>query len=138
MLAALEADEATVITCPRRDGDPPGDPTVTRMRAAVAGGALPFTVQGPDNALCLDAGRTIGWELAAAVGTADGPGRLDRALVQVGGGAFAACTGWGLGPATRLDTVQASGCAPLARAWWRAEGRRPRGCRARSPAGGAS
>jgi threonine synthase len=42
-------------------------------------------------------------------------------LVQVGGGALAACVGWGLGAAVRLDTVQAQGCAPLARAWWRAK-----------------
>jgi threonine synthase len=41
--------------------------------------------------------------------------------VQVGGGALAACVGWGLGPGVRLDTVQAQGCAPLARAWWRAK-----------------
>ena len=45
---------------------------------------------------------------------------LDRVVVQVGGGAFAACTGWGLGPGVRLDTVQAEGCAPLERAWRRA------------------
>jgi threonine dehydratase len=82
---------------------------------------LPFTVQGPENALCLDAGRTLGWELADAVGAEDGPSRLDRVVVQVGGGAFAACVGWGLGPGVRLDTVQAQGCAPLARAWWRAK-----------------
>ena len=60
--------------------------------------------------------------LAATVGGPGGPARIDRAVVQVGGGALAACTGWGLGPGVRLDTVQASGCAPLAApAWWRAQ-----------------
>ncbi len=49
------------------------------------------------------------------------PAVLDRIAVQVGGGALAACVGWGLGPGVRLDTVQAQGCAPLARAWWRAK-----------------
>ena len=78
-------------------------------------------MQGPENALCLDAGRTLGWEIADAAGTPDGPAVLDRVLVQVGGGALAACVGWGLGPGTRLDTVQVQGCAPLARAWWRAK-----------------
>jgi threonine synthase len=105
---------ATVSRCERRPGDPPGDPAVLRFREAVDDGAIPFGVQGPENALALDGGRTIGWELADA-----GAG-FDRVVVQVGGGAFAACTGWGLGPAVRLDAVQAEGCAPLERAWRRA------------------
>ncbi len=111
LLASLGA---TVSRCARQPSDPLGDPAVLRCREAVEDGAIPFGVQGPDNALCLDGGRTIGWELADA-GT-----DFDRVVVQVGGGAFAACTGWGLGPAVRLDTVQAEGCAPLARAWRRA------------------
>ena len=53
-----------ITTCERRADDPPGDPTVLRFREAVDAGALPFTVQGPENALCLDGGRTIGWEMA--------------------------------------------------------------------------
>jgi len=85
-----------------------------RFRDAVAAGSVPFSVQGPENALCLDGGRTIGWELV------DAGVELDRVLVQVGGGAFAACTGWGLGPGVRLDAVQSEGCAPLARAFERA------------------
>jgi len=113
VLTHLEALGAVITVCPRRGEDPPGDPALHRFREAVAGGAVPFSVQGPENALCLDAGRTIGWELAAAV-------PLDRVLLQVGGGALAACAGWGLGPGVRLDTVQVEGCAPLARAWWRA------------------
>ncbi|WP_116998818.1 PLP-dependent lyase/thiolase [Desertimonas flava] len=112
---------ATITECPRRDDDPPGDPAVLRFREAVTAGAIPFSVQGPENGQCLDAGRTLGFELADAVGTADGPDRLDRVVVQVGGGALAACVGWGLGPDVRLDTLQAQGCAPLARAWWRAK-----------------
>ena len=113
VLDLLERLGATITVCGRRDDDPPGDPSLLRFRQAVAAGAVPFSVQGPENALCLDAGRTLGWELADAVD-------LQRVLVQVGGGAFAACTGWALGPGVRLDTVQTEGCAPLARAWWRA------------------
>jgi threonine synthase len=105
---------ATVSRCERRSTDPPGDPAVSRFREAVDGGALPFGVQGPENALCLDGGRTIGWELADAAPS------FDRVVVQVGGGALAACVGWGLGPAVRLDAMQSEGCAPLARAWRRA------------------
>ena len=121
MLALIESLGADIAVCPRRDDDPPGDPALLRFREAVAAGALPFTVQGPENALCLDAGRTLGWEIADAVGEPGGPAVLDRVVVQVGGGALAACVGWGLGPTVRLDTVQAQGCAPLARAWWRAK-----------------
>jgi threonine dehydratase len=111
---AIERLGATVVYCERRSSDPRGDPAVLRFREAVEAGAVPFTVQGPENALCLDGGRTIGWELADA-GVA-----LDRVIVQVGGGAFATCTGWGLGPGVRLDALQTEGCAPLARAWERA------------------
>ena len=121
VLALIESLGADIVVCPRRDDDPPGDPAMLRFREAVAAGALPFTVQGPENALCLDAGRTLGWEIADAVGAPGGPAVLDRVVVQVGGGALAACVGWGLGPRIRLDTVQAQGCAPLARAWWRAK-----------------
>ncbi len=55
---------ATVHRCERRPHDPPGDPAMFRFRDAVAAGAIPFTVQGPENALALDGGRTIGWEIA--------------------------------------------------------------------------
>ncbi len=109
---------ARVHRCERRGDDPPGDPAMLRFRDASASGSIPFTVQGPENAACLDTGRTIGWEIAeqaAAAGV-----RLARAFAQVGGGAFASCLGAGLGTDVRLDTVQAAGCAPLAAAWERA------------------
>ena len=114
----LDTLGARIHRCDRRDDDPPGDPAMLRFREARSAGAIPFTVQGPENGLCLDAGRTIGWEIAdqaAAAGC-----RLDRVVVQVGGGAFAACVGAGVGRGIRLDTVQAEGCAPLADAWGRA------------------
>jgi threonine dehydratase len=110
---------ATVHRCERRPHDPPGDPAMFRFRDAVAAGAIPFTVQGPENALALDGGRTIGWEIAEQATVP-----LDRVFVQVGGGAFAACLGAGLAdtsPSTRLHAVQTEGCAPLARAWRRVQ-----------------
>lgn len=118
VLRTLRALQATVTVCDRRPGDPAGDPCVIRFREAVEAGAVPFSVQGPENALCLDGGRTLGWEMtdqAAAAGIV-----LDRVFVQVGGGAFAACTGAAFAdssPGTRLHAVQTEGCAPLARAW---------------------
>jgi threonine synthase len=108
---------ARIHRCERRAGDPPGDPAMVRFREAVDAGAIPFSVQGPENAYCLDGGRTIGWEIADQAAAADVS--LDRFVVQVGGGAFAACVGAGLGTRVRLDTVQAAGCAPLAAAWRR-------------------
>lgn len=110
---------ARVNRCPRRHDDPPGDPTVLRFREAVAHGAVPFSVQGPENALCLDGGRTIGWEIADQLRAADAP-PLDGVFVQVGGGAFAASVSRGLseaGMSVPLFAVQTQGCAPLARAW---------------------
>jgi len=111
----------TIHRCERLVSDPPGDPAMLRFREAVGSGAIPFTVQGPENALCLDGGRTIAWEMvdqAAALGI-----ELDRVFVQVGGGAFATCMGDGFNASAsvaRLHAVQAAGCAPLARGWDRA------------------
>jgi threonine synthase len=123
VLVRLHALGAHVQVCPRLPDDPPGDPCIHRFREAVAAGAVPFGVQGPENALCLDGGRTMGWEILAAA-AAQGI-ELDRVFVQVGGGAFAACVGAALRSATpppRLFAVQAEGCAPLAGAWRRARG----------------
>jgi len=105
---------ATVVECPRIPSDPAGDPCVHRFREAVAAGAIPFSVQGPENAWCLDGGRTLGWEMSDT--------SLDRLFVQVGAGAFAACAAEGLrmgGSSPRLHAVQTAACAPLARAWER-------------------
>lgn len=115
VLDVLHARKATVVTCPRRDDDPPGDPCVHRFREAVEHGAIPFGVQGTENAWCLDGGRTIGWEMTHAATTP-----LDRVFIQVGGGAFASCVGQAFArtsSSTKLHAVQAEGCAPLARAW---------------------
>ncbi len=113
---------ARVHRCPRRPGDPAGDPAMFRFREAVASGAIPFTVQGPENALALDGGRTLGWEIVEQAAD-QRVGHLDRIFVQVGGGAFATCVGAavaGRSGSPRLEAVQAAGCAPLARAWHRA------------------
>ena len=116
VITILGALGATIEHCPRRDADPPGDPCVHRFREAVARGAIPFSVQGTENAWCLDGGRTIGWE-AAREGV-----NFDRAFVQVGGGALAAGLGAGLrlgGQRAMISAVQTEACAPLQRAWTR-------------------
>ena len=116
---------ARIHRCERSDGDPPGDPAMLRCREAVEAGAVPFTVQGPENALCLDGGRTIGWELAEQILAADGPQVVDAVFAQVGGGAFAACLSGGLAEAgldVPLRAVQVEGCAPLERAVRRSDG----------------
>lgn len=118
----LDALGAEVHRCPRRPSDPAGDPAMLRFREAVDAGSVPFTVQGPENALCLDGGRTIGWEIAAQIGSSGGPGELDTVFVQVGGGAFAASLGSGLrddSPTARVFVVQAENCAPFDRAYRR-------------------
>lgn len=115
----LNSLSARVTRCPRLESDPPGDPTVHRFRAAVAAGSIPFSVQGPENALCLDGGRTIGWEAAEQL-RGQGVSSLTGVYAQVGGGAFAASLSRGLGEGgvtAPLVAVQTAGCAPLARAW---------------------
>jgi threonine synthase len=117
--------EATITTCERRDDDPPGDPTVLRFREAVDAGAMPFSVQGPENALCLDGGRTIGWEMTEVPDTDLDSRAPDRVFVQVGGGAFATCVGAAFraaGVHPVIHAVQTEGCAPVALAWDRARG----------------
>ena len=111
---------AAIVECPRLPADPPGDPCVHRFREAVAAGAVPFSVQGPENAWCLDGGRTVGWEMAQSHTTDGRP--MDRLFVQVGGGAFAACVAAGIrvgAGAPLLHAVQTDACAPLSRAWSR-------------------
>lgn len=110
---------ADVVHCPRLATDPPGDPCVHRFREATADGAIPFGVQGPENAWCLDGGRTIGWEMAYVAEHMEPP-LIARLFVQVGGGAFAASLAEGFhagGTRAALHAVQAEGCAPLAHAW---------------------
>lgn len=110
---------ADVQHCPRLDTDPAGDPCVFRFREAVANGAIPFGVQGPENAWCLDGGRTIGWEMAYVAEHMEPP-LIARLFVQSGGGAFAASLAEGFhagGTRAALHAVQAEGCAPLSHAW---------------------
>ncbi len=122
--AELDRLGARIHACARRTSDPPGDPAMLRFRDAVDAGAIPFTVQGPENALCLDGGRTLGWEIVDQLRQTDGrDARPDRVYVQVGGGALAACVGRAIVDrlgAAPMRVVQAAGCAPLARAWKRA------------------
>jgi threonine dehydratase len=136
----LRALGARIEVCERAPGSPAGDPSVARLRAALAAGAIPFTCQGDLDGLAIEGGHTLGWELAdavaGAVGGADaqagrelsGPARLDRVVVQVGGGALASGVAGGLLEAhamgrlaapPRIDTVQTEGGWPLRRAYLR-------------------
>ena len=116
VIETLNALDATIERCPRRDDDPPGDPCVLRFRERVAAGAVPFGVQGTENAWCLDGGRVIGWEIVHQLGR----DALTHMIVQVGGGAFAAGIGEAFvlsGCSAALVAAQTEGCAPLERAW---------------------
>ncbi len=103
-----------------------GDPTVRRLHEAIGAGAIPFTCQGPVNGLAIEGGETLGLEIAEAIAR-DGM-RLDRLIVQVGGGALATACAAGLATARSLgiigtlpviDTVQTAGAWPLRRAYAR-------------------
>ena len=117
---------ATCTVCERQPGVA-GDPTYHALLAAVDAGAVPFTCQGNLNGLAIEGGETLGWELAAAVGAAGGPPRLDRVVVQVGGGALLSSVITGLQSAMddlpRIQAVQPATVHPLARAFERVRGR---------------
>lgn len=114
---------AEITICDRRPGEA-GDPCYLRFREAVAAGAIPFGVQGTDNGLAIEGGRTLAFEMAeefSRIGTVP-----DALFVQVGGGALASALAQGLTLARangllpslpKLMAVQTVGCAPLARAW---------------------
>jgi threonine synthase len=125
VVARLEDLGAAITVCERRPGEV-GDPCYLRFREAVAGGAIPFGVQGTDNGLAIEGGRTLAFEMAeefAKLGTMP-----DALYVQVGGGALAsglaqgfalARAGGSIASIPKLRAVQTAGCAPLARAWER-------------------
>ena len=114
---------AVIVMC-ARDGTTAGDPTYARLLGAIEDGALPFTCQGNLNALAVEGGMTIGYEIASGIWA--GGTTLDRLVVQVGGGALASACFESLADAKRLgrlgrvpriDTVQTQGAAPLRRAY---------------------
>jgi threonine synthase len=124
VVARLRALGAELEICDRQPGVP-GDPTYLRLLEALDAGAVPFTCQGNLNSFAVEGGETLGFEMAAAIGRPDGPARLDRVVVQVGGGALASSVIAGFEDARaagmpislpRFDTVQTRGAFPLARA----------------------
>jgi threonine synthase len=119
---------ARVVVCERGPGEA-GDPCVHAARRAVAEGAIPFGVQGPDNGLAVEGARTLAFEMAETL-AAKGA-EIDVLYVQVGGGALASGLAQGFSIAAaaklmrrapRLIAVQTAGCAPLQRAWGRLGG----------------
>ena len=113
---------AEIEVCERQPGQA-GDPTYHRLLAAIEAGAVPFTVQGNLNGHTIEGGATLGWELIDQL--PDRASGLDRLVVHVGGGAFAAAQALAFEDAhsaglidrlPRLDTVQTQGGFPLARA----------------------
>jgi threonine synthase len=122
VLGRLERLGAHTTVCGR--DEQPGDPSVRRMQAAIAGGAVPFTCQGTENGLTIEGGETLGWEIVDQLRARGEP--LDTLAVQVGGGALAAAVIAAFGEARqlgaidetpRLLTVQTAGGWPLKRAW---------------------
>lgn len=111
------------IVCERVPGEV-GDPCYLRFREAVAGGALGFCCQGPDNGLTVEGGQTLVWEMLDVLAGRE----LHRFFVQVGGGALASACALALLEESRagrlprlphLHAVQTAGGFPLARAWAR-------------------
>ncbi|MBE3073266.1 MAG: PLP-dependent lyase/thiolase [Acidobacteria bacterium] len=121
VLARLQRLGAHVHSCGRRPGVT-GDPCYHAFHDALASGALPFCVQGSDNGLTIEGGETLAWEMVGGLGKT----RLDRLIVQVGGGALASACIQGFSEAAalgrieyapRVFTVQTAGAYPLKRAY---------------------
>ena len=124
VVAAIKELGAEVTVCERGAGET-GDPSVLRMREAVAAGAIAFTCQGDQNGVAIEGGLTLGYEIADALANRVAKGheiRLDNLFVQVGGGALASSVIEGLDEAwemgalrivPRLYPVQTAAVAPL-------------------------
>ena len=104
VVARLESLGARVTVCPRGEGER-GDPAYLRFREAVERGALPFTCQGNENGLGIEAGQTLGWELALQLAAAHTP--VDDLCIQTGGGALASSCIAGLEEAHGLGVLSA-------------------------------
>ncbi|MEM9465457.1 MAG: pyridoxal-phosphate dependent enzyme [Actinomycetota bacterium] len=109
---------ATVVRAPR-DPDRLGDPAHHAMVEAIADGATAFSVQGTETPTTVDGGRTIAYEMLDTLRDH----RIDRLLIQVGGGALGSAVTSGLQRVLGDDglpvihAVQAEGNHPLAVAW---------------------
>jgi len=123
----IESLGGNVVRCEREPGTS-GDPTHRAMVAAVGDGGVAFSCQGTDTPSTIDGGRTLGWEFVDSLIDHDGnaPTRLDRLVIQVGGGALASSTVLALASdvgAERLQAmptihpVQPVGNHPFVRAW---------------------
>ena len=125
VLRGLRDLGADVVTCARTP-DTPGDPAFARLRAEVAGGALPFTCQGSENGLVIEGGETLAYEMVSDL--RDAGLALDHLVVQVGGGALASACLQAFEEAVglrvldrrpRTHTVQTTSGHPLGRAYQR-------------------
>jgi threonine synthase len=129
VLSRLSSLGALVTICERRRGEA-GDPAMLRMREALATGAVPFTCQGNENALAIEGGLSLGYEMVDVLRA--GAGRLDHLFIQVGGGALASSVTQALTEAhalgalrqlPRIHAVQTRNAHPLARAYERVQSR---------------
>jgi threonine synthase len=127
VVTQLKALGVTIHVCKRRPGET-GDPCMRAFRHAVRNGAIPFSVQGPENGLAIEGGRTLAFEMAETFATGGTPAAM---FIQVGGGALASAVWQGLAMAARhrviasvpkLILVQTTGCAPFARCWQQLSG----------------
>ncbi len=116
---------AEVTVCERLPGAA-GDPTYAGLRQALDHGAIAFTCQGNLNGLAIEGGETLGWELVSQL--AETGRRIDRLVIQVGGGALASSVIQALREARdlgairslpRIHALQTRGAFPVARAYER-------------------
>ncbi len=125
VLQMLNELGAKIVVCTR--DNQLGDPCLRAFRRFVREtSAIPFCCQGPESALCIEGGETVGLEFATQLAQARVD--LDWLVIQVGGGALASACAAGFEAAVRVGlisrmpricSVQTTGCWPLARAYHR-------------------
>ena len=107
----------------RRPGES-GDPCVRAARSAVARGAIPFGVQGPDNGLAVEGARTLAFEMAETL--AAERQRSTPSMFRWAAGRWRAHSRKGLRSPPRPGCCRASRassrCRPRAAPRWRAPG----------------
>lgn len=123
----IEALGGNVVRSPRQQGVA-GDPSHHALVAALADGAVGFSVQGTETPTTIDGGRTMAYELVDQVRDGVRAANIDRLMIQVGGGALATALVTGLAASPDLaalpliHAVQPRGNHPLIRAWDRLVG----------------
>ena len=105
-VAAMLAERDAVVETIPRSASGEGDPCYLAFQKAIhRNGWLPFACAGNDNWSNIEGGSTLGWEMVMQL--AERSERLDRLVIQVGGGALARSVAQAFEEALQLGIIDA-------------------------------